>query len=222
MVASARTNFAAGYSLIELLIATTIAGLTIALATFSFGLFSQGWQRFSMGTSKASARLQRIDLVEQAVEAAVPWIVRDANGRPGYYFLGREEGFTLVTSRAMFAASGLAVIRLFRETEGDGTVRIVYEEAPLDKTTLRTSDQVLPFQRRVVVLRGLRGATFRYFGWADLNVFSRSLEGSSEKPLWFSAYDGLARGLHPWRVGIALDDNEIVYPIVRRDTFAEE
>lgn len=222
MVATRHQDRIRGFSLIELLIATTIAGLVIGLATYSFGLFSRGWLKFSGGYGEASAQLQRLELVEAAVEAAVPWIVKDDTGKPGYYFLGREEGLTLVTSRAVFSASQLAVIRLFREREDGGTFRLVYEEAPLDDLLLERADQILPFSRRVVVVRGLAGLTFRYFGWENNERFIASLEDSSSPPLWFDNYDGLVRGLHPSRVGIGVGGNETVYNMPDRGGFSSE
>lgn len=222
MDTASRQDVIRGYSLIELLIATTIAGLTIALATYSFSLFSGAWARFSKDWSQSVSQMQRLELVEAAVEAAVPWRVKSRSGDLGYYFLGREEGLTLVTSRAVFSPSGLAVIRLFREPDADGKFRLVYEEAPMDDVLLKNADQVLPFQQRVVVVRGLKAITFRYFGWADSKALARSLDETSEQPLWFADYDGLERNTHPFRIGVGLGGNEIVYPMARRKGYSTE
>ena len=222
MVTACRATRTRGYSLIELLIATTIAGLTIGLATYSFSLFSSAWSRFAKDWSRSAAQMQRLELVEAAVESAVPWVVRGRNGNPGYYFLGREEGLTLVTSRAVFSPGGLAVIRLFREPDTNGNFMLVYEEAPLNDMLLKNAEQVLPFQQRIVVVRGLKGITFRYFGWADANAFARSLDETVEQPLWFSDYDGLSRNMHPFRIGVGLGGNEIVYPMARRKGYFTE
>ena len=71
--------------------------------------------------------------------------LRDADDRPGFYFLGREEGLTLVTSSPVFSPEQIAVIRVFREPASDGRWNLVYEEAPLTGVLLRRSDQTLPF-----------------------------------------------------------------------------
>jgi hypothetical protein len=64
--------------------------------------------------------------------------------------------------------------------------------------------------------------TFRYFGWADMGAFTRSLEESAEQPLWFADYDGLSRNMNPSRIGIGIGGNEIVYPMVRRKGYSSE
>lgn len=207
-----------GFTLIELLIAIAILGLVIGLATFSFSLFSKHWDGRRSGFERSSGQLQRLDLIGAALEDAIPWGVRDDAGKPGFYFLGRQEGLTLVTSSPVFSNGWPAVIRLFREAEGDGRWRLVYEEAPLKGVKLREAKQVLPFSHRLVVLENLSAISFRYFGWESLAKRQEEPPPGQPYPTpgWYDEYDGLVRIQSPQRIGMTLGDAEAVYVVPER------
>ena len=207
-----------GFTLVELLVAVAIFGLVVGVATYGFSLFSRHWEGRSVGFDRAQFQYQRLDLVAAALEDALPWAVRDAAGAPGFYFLGRDEGFTLVTGSPVFSPGRVAVIRLFREPDGAGRWKLVYEEAPLDGVLLREAGQVLPFAHRMVVLDGLSQPAFRYFGWESLErrLTADEVAGPGERPGWFDEYDGLVRRQHPQRIALALDGTEAVFFVPER------
>ena len=78
-----------GFSLVELLVAITIFGMVVGIASYGYSLFSQHWDRWHAGFDRAAAQYQRLDLVVTSLNDALPWVVRDDAGRPGFYFLGR-------------------------------------------------------------------------------------------------------------------------------------
>jgi prepilin-type N-terminal cleavage/methylation domain-containing protein len=206
-----------GFTLIELLISITILGLVIGLATYGFSLFSRHWEGPRDDFERSAGQMQRLDLVSRAVNDALPWIVKDENGKLGFYFLGRDEGLTLVTSSPIYSVGAPAVIRLFREPEGSGRWRLVYEEAPLGGTLLRNGSQTLPFQYRLVVLAGLTKLEFRYFGWSSLSEKLQGDEpGSGLKPQWWPEYDGLVRIQQPQKIAFKIDEFEAVFPMPDR------
>jgi hypothetical protein len=212
---AARKRALSGFTLVELLIAMAISTLVIGLATFSFSLFSKDWVSRVTGFERAAARVQRIDLLSNAMSSAVPWTVRDRVGKYGYYFLGRRDGLTLVTAEPVFGGGAPAVIRVFRELEPGGSARLVYEEASLADLILSDADQVLPFKHRMVVASGLRSLEFRYFGWASPTERA-SVDIGGGKPIWWEEYDGLQRLEHPLRVAVSIDRVEAIYAMPER------
>ena len=93
-----------GFTLIELLIALTIFGMVIGIATYGYSLFSRHWEGRLGQFQRAQDQYQRLDLVVAALENTLPYVVRGPDGAPGFYFLGREEGLTLVTMSPVFSA----------------------------------------------------------------------------------------------------------------------
>jgi len=208
-----------GFTLIELLIAVVILSMVVGLGTLAFSLFTQQWARSRTQFDDRLADFQRMELVHRALEDAIPWAVRGEAGKIGFYFLGREEGLTLVTSSPIFNPGRVAVIRFFRESAGPNQTRLVYEEAPLIGVRLREASQTLPFAHRLIVLRSLEGpVSFKYFGWGSLDERVRE-PGPGEippMPQWFNEYDGLVRSQHPQRISVNFEGSEAIYFVADR------
>ncbi len=201
----------AGFSLVELLVAVTILGMVIGVATYGYSLFSRQWSVRLGGFDEAQGEYQRVALVVRALEDTLPFVVRDDAGVPGFYFLGREEGLTLVTGSPVFAPGEHAVIRVFREPVADGKWRIVYEEAPLRGVDLRLAGQTLPFAHRLVVVDGVAQAAFAYYGWESADVRARAGEdGAPATPTWSTEFDGLVRRQHPERIALRLGASQAI------------
>jgi prepilin-type N-terminal cleavage/methylation domain-containing protein len=202
----------AGFTLLELLIAVAIFGLVIGIAGYGYSLYARHWAGQLGHFERAAAGYQRLDLVVAALQNTLPYMVRDARGQPGFYFLGRQEGLTLVTASPVFSPGGEAVIRVFREAAGASTWNLVYEEAPLAGVQLRFADQVLPFAHRMIVLRGLAKLDFAYYGSPSIADRYAPIEvtGTGRVVKWFDEYDGMKTHLHPERIAIKLSDGEAV------------
>jgi len=206
-----------GFTLIELLISVAILTMVIGLSSFAFSLFSRDWDGLQSDFERTSGQMQRIELVSRALTDALPWVVRDKDGRPGFYFLGREEGVTLVTASPVYATGSPSVIRLFREPEPSGTWRLVYEEAPLAGMLLSEASQTLPFKHRLIVVERVPNIAFRYQGWATLQEsFSDGADGQSVAPSWWNEFDGLVRVQQPLRLGFTLGEFEAVFSMPDR------
>lgn len=220
MVAAPRLR---GLTLIELLISITVLSMVIGTATFAFSLFSRNWQGKIGDFDLAAGQLQRVELLNGAIRDAVAWLVDSGAGRDkiGFYFLGREEGMTFVTESPIFDPQGLAVVRVFREREqGMRTWRLVYEEAPLRGLVLRNAAQTLPFQNRLVILRGLSALEFRYFGWLSLDARLDGLENGLVTPIWSAEYDSIERRQQPIKIALRFDSSEVLFQVVERDEVA--
>lgn len=208
-----------GFTLIELLLVMTIMSLVVGSATYAFSLFSRNWDQRTGAFDRELGKLQRLELVNDAIEDAIPWVVRDRAGKVGFYFLGRDEGLTLVSGSPIFSPGRPAVIRVFREAESPGRWRLVYEEAPLRGVKLRDAEQTLPFKHRMVVARGVTTLAFRYFGWRDASDRIEAQDGFRPiDPEWFDEFDAIQRGIHPDLISVRMGGEEVVYSVPQRGT----
>lgn len=205
-----------GFSLLEMLVAILVLAIVIGISTYAYSLFIRQWDGHLGRFDEAQAQYQRLEWLSAALEDTLPYVVRDDDGQLGFYFLGRDEGLTLVTMSAIFGVGAPALIRVFREPDEDGAWRLVYEEAPFAGTLLVRANQRMDFRHRLVIARGLPRPEFRYFGWASLGSRLTIEEASPESRAWFVEYDGLVRRFHPEKIELRMGNDGAVFDVPSR------
>ncbi|WP_419569517.1 PulJ/GspJ family protein [Rheinheimera sp.] len=200
-----------GMTLVELLITFAILAMLLALVSTSFLFYSRYWNdtfaRFDQQQVYARSLLQ----VSDVVQSALPFVVKSENGQNLGYFLGRDEGFTLVSSRSLFAnADDLVVIRLFREQSVRETGwMLVYEEASLTKNYLTLLNQELNFTDRLVLQRGLSSISFSYFSKPEVTDDLMSVEPAQ----WRPEHDAVQRKSLPVKIRIESDSGDLMFDL---------
>lgn len=205
-----------GFSLLELLVAMAVLSMVVGIATYAYAMFTRHWDGQLGRYDVAQAQYQRLEWLAAALEDTLPYLVQDDQGRPGFYFLGREEGLTLVTLSPIFGVGEPALIRVFREVDDQGAWRLVYEEAPFAGTVLARADQRMDFRHRLIIAQGLPRPVFRYFGWAELSSRLAFGEADVVNRGWFDEYDGLLRRYHPEKIEVRLGDAATVFEMPAR------
>ncbi len=200
-----------GFSLLEMLVAMTVLSMVIGISTYAYSMFIRQWVGRLGRFDEAQAQYQRLEWLAVALEDTLPYVVRDDEGALGFYFLGRDEGLTLVTMSPIFGVGEPALIRVFREPDEEDAWKLVYEEAPFAGTLLVHPDQRMDFRHRLVIARGLPRPVFRYFGWTDLRSRVTVEESLSAERLWFDEYDGIVRQFHPEKIELRLGDDAAVF-----------
>ncbi len=205
-----------GFTLVEMLVALVVLSLVIGISTYAYSLISRQWDGKLGRFEQAQAEFQRLDWLAASLEDTLPYVVRDTGDEIGFYFLGRDEGLTLVTMSPIFETGAPALIRVFREADSDGSWNLVYEEAPFDQQLLVRADQRLEFRHRLVIARDLPRPEFRYYGWPDLATWLRSgLEPGAGRS-WFIEYDGMTRRFHPEKIELRFGGSATVFAVPAR------
>ena len=104
-----------GFSLLEMLVAILVLSIVIGISTYAYSMFIRQWDGHLGRFDEAAAQYQRLEWLSAALEDTLPYGVRDDDGQLGFYFLGRDEGLTLVTMSPLFGVGEPALIRVFRE-----------------------------------------------------------------------------------------------------------
>lgn len=192
-----------GFTLIELLISMAILFVLLALSMFGYQLFTSQWQKNNQRAELAYQQLRHYELFSNAMHGIVPYVVKSDNST-GFYFLGREEGFTAITQTPIFNTSAPAVIRVFRETKDSGGFQLVYEEASLKEQPLVSAEQSLPFSHRLVLIPQLDSITFRYYRRVLSDIELNDQGDTVKKFEWVFAHDGLETKKHPHQLEVNL------------------
>ncbi len=205
-----------GFTLIELMLATVILLLLMSTAAYSYQLFAQHWQRRLSDIDSSFEHLKYMDLVRESVQGISTYLVRDEDGSYGYYFLGKDEGFTAVTSSPVFQTGYPAVFRLFREQNESGTFRLVYEEASLQGNLLVNASQQLDFTYRLTVMDDLPAISFSYYA---IDVTAETDFDAAVQKRWFVQFDGLQTRRQPEQLKIQLGD--FIWPVALENRMRE-
>ncbi|RUO56269.1 prepilin-type N-terminal cleavage/methylation domain-containing protein [Pseudidiomarina homiensis] len=198
------------FTLVETLIAMVLLSLLMLGGALAYDYFTQNWQRNKGSMNDAMQRHHLTTLVQRVTQSTFAKVVHKNRqaGHLGFYFLGREEGFTAVSSASVQDPTVPAVYRLFKEQNQDGTWRLIYEEAPLKGFRLEEPEQNLPFNFRRVIYDNIAELDFSYFGWNNYDERRDVISAENREvlePRWFNEYDGLARVVHPIAIRINLN-----------------
>ncbi|MDN7126980.1 prepilin-type N-terminal cleavage/methylation domain-containing protein [Pseudidiomarina sp. 1ASP75-14] len=203
-----RNNSSSGFTLVETLIAMVLLSLLMISGALAYDYFSQNWQRNKGLAESSGERHHLASLVQKVTWNTYSKAVYGENDRLGFYFLGRAEGFTAVSHTSVQNPDAAAVYRLFREANGDGTFRLVYEEAVLTDVYLSREEQELPFNFRRILYDNIGRIDFRYYGYQSLRERNDTVSAEAAQAYsleWFNDYDGMQRVLHPQAIEVDLN-----------------
>ncbi|MBU0912812.1 MAG: hypothetical protein KKF22_09770 [Gammaproteobacteria bacterium] len=219
----AKPTIKSGFSLVELLLALSIMFAVLVLAATAYQLYTSSWKRDLSKIEQSYQRLRFNELMLDALQGIIPQSVTEASGsnKIGFYFLGREEGFTAVSASPIYNVQAPAVIRIFREQNENGSLRLVYEEASLAQQPLIYSTQELPFSYRKILLDNLTSLEFSYYGWlnrqARVDAMADIADIATEiQKGWFTEYDGLVRQFHPEQIRIEINGFQMIIAVPNR------
>lgn len=204
-----------GFTLIELLIAMSLMFMTLTLAMFGYQSFTMQWQRQGQLIQHQYQQLKANELLVRSLKGLIPYVVNYKKTN-GFYFLGKENGFTGITNNPIYTAEGLAVIRVFSEKNPDGGFRLVYEEASLQNVALTDADQQLPFNYRLVIIEKVSSIEFSYFYTKGLGEDTSGLGDFKMQYDWVSQLDGITSYTNPVKLKISLDHADYYFTPAER------
>ena len=162
-------------------------------------------------------------MVSSALHSIVPLEVKDKKEQRGFYFLGRGEGFTAITTSGVLNVGRLSVIRLLKERQADGLFSLYYEEAALNNYPLVYSEQEHNFNFRLLVLENLPELEFSYYGWASYKAYQdfNSEIVLQKNIIWQADFDGMNIRMQPERVSIRLGSTTWFIDFAQRTEFLQ-
>lgn len=191
-----------GFTLLELLISMSLLSMVVLIGSSSFALFSDRWDGQLGRFDDLVQETRSILLVQDVLDSLLPYVAYDDRGKPFIYFEGNRNGFVAVSSRSVFSDGNFSVARLSAIQNTDLTFDIVYDEWPMDRSLLVSTDQTLDFSAPVILFESVADPKFQYFGWS--NVEQRTLDdGLEASPEWSGTYNGLDAWFAPLNVRLS-------------------
>lgn len=157
----------AGFTLIEVLIATLILSLVIYAGTLSYSMFLDVWGKKRLEDTHAMRQYRYHVMLKAALESIYDYYVTDhRNERAGFYypfFKGEREKIEFVTLSSAFKEGGPALARL-RVSEQEEGRSLVYEEMPLDATYIKYNDFQPGYKYSFIAYSDVEKIAIRYYG----------------------------------------------------------
>ena len=198
---------ASGYTILEMLIATTILSAVLSVGFYAYQMLSSTLTANFKEFDRAFERARLLITMQELLESIRPLVVATSDDETGIYFEGTNTGFITAVYPAQ-ESPALEILRLAGTDEGAGEgPALRLERAQMQTEALESFQQRIPFPAPETLARCEAPPRFSYRGWPSSDAMFRALERSNravERPEWRDAYNGLATGLLPEAIAVEL------------------
>lgn len=203
-----------GFTLIELIISTSLLLVIMFTGYYAFALYSNKWEkRTDVFWSNTQAALA-FDSINRLVESTYPYIVEAENKKPAIYYQASSTQVLFVSHSGLFT-NRLAVVELAIERVDDN-YSIIYRESSMDDNLILTQADVLNWEYQIVLIENLTSANFSYYGWQSLQQTLKNLESDENAgnnaavsiipPTWYDNHQLENQQILPIKIQLSFQD----------------
>jgi len=197
---------ARGFTLLELLVATSVLAAVVLVATAGYGWFVSRWDNALGRVDSVAQQYQNQARVRRAISAVQVNYLRQTNVATTTvfpFFEGAANGFRSISHAPALINDSPAIIELRVVEDGD-TQALEYREWSEAEALLRGPQQLQKPPRVLRVLDNVRGIRFRYYGFISLQQYLQQDDTNTQRLTrqWFDSYRGQDRLLLPERLEI--------------------
>ena len=195
-----------GFTLVELMIASTILIMVMLVGTYAYSLFAKKWDEQLGNVNQAMWQIKELTLINSLLDGIVPLALFNQREGKGFYFIGEQQSLIAISLQGLVNQDQPVVFSLSLQLQGNENV-LIYREASTSTNLILNTQQQIRYQHQLVLLKGLKNINFDYFGWPSFAVKARnSFEPSSRGPRasWYKKYNGQDAGLHPEKLTLSL------------------
>jgi len=188
-----------GFTLIELMIASSLLMLVLYAGYFAYSLYNNSWQKQSNAYWKAADQGIKLNSLTRVISSAQPYIVEDINQKPSVFFEGSNKTIRFVSTATIFS-EGIGLVELAIVNN-----QLIYRESNIEQSPFLKQDELREWQHNVVLLTDIKNTGFNFFGWEGLNQLQEhklQLEAQTRtqvmvKPAWYERHEMKDRRVFP-------------------------
>ncbi len=206
MVKSLKTQRNKGFTLIELMLATSLLMMVMFSGYYAYSLYSQKWQKrvqvFWHSTEQATA----LDSLHKALSSDLPYVVNCKDDKACIYFKGSNTSASFVSSSAIFSAEP-ALIQLRIEAISDSNnYNLIYQEQSIKHSLVLELEHQPKWQHKIVLLNNIADFNFSYFGSQSFVVAAQQLISDNlimeDTRTWYQNHQSNVSRLLPEKIQI--------------------
>tara|TARA_R110000868_G_scaffold317544_5_gene578381 strand:+ start:487 stop:1167 length:681 start_codon:yes stop_codon:yes gene_type:complete len=204
-----------GFTLVELLISSTILTMILLVGTYSYSLFADKWNKKLGHVNKVAEQVRTLSLLDRLLDGIVPLVIFQKDSK-GFYFQGSAQQLTAISQNGFINTQGAVVFQLYLQTSIDGAKKLWYQEASLNGLLLLSTQQTIPFGEPLLLIDKITDLQFNYFGWQSLDVKSEAAftnDPTKEKD-WFTQYAGFERQLQPEKLSLTINVEDMQFSLL--------
>ncbi len=174
------TTKARGFTLIELMIASSLLLAVMFSGYYAYSLFSSKWEKRTDSFWESTQHALAFDSMNRVITSTYPYIVNSDKKQPAMYYQASTKHVLFVTHSALFSPR-LAVVELAFESSKNGLM-LIYKESSLDNQLLLNQSDIIEWQHQVILLDNLKEGSFSFFGWQSLSQIMKNIQADELDP----------------------------------------
>jgi len=171
-------NKTKGFTLIELMLATSLLMIVMFSGYYAYSLYSQKWQKRVQSFWKSTEQAVALDMLNKISLGALPYIVSCDSDISCVYFKGNSSHVSFVTKAAIYSA-GPALVELSLVPVSDGRVHLLYREQEIASRLILSLEHEVQWQHETVLLANISSVNFSFFGWESYSLASEQISNES-------------------------------------------
>jgi prepilin-type N-terminal cleavage/methylation domain-containing protein len=190
-----------GFTLIELMIATSLLMMVMFSGYYAYSLYSQKWQKrvqvFWHNTEQATA----LDSLHKVISSALPYIVKGKDDKAVIYFKGTNKHVSFISSSAIFSAEP-ALVQLHIEAIADSNhYNLIYQEQSIKHNLVLDIEHQALWQHEIILLANIEEFNLSYFGWQSFDDAIKQINSEAfvkeDTRIWYQNHESNVSRLLP-------------------------
>ncbi|MCP4990444.1 MAG: prepilin-type N-terminal cleavage/methylation domain-containing protein [Colwellia sp.] len=154
-----------GFTLIELMLATSLLMMVMFSGYYAYSLYSQKWQKrvqvFWHNTEQSTA----LDSLHKVISSAIPYIVNGQDDKAVIYFKGTNTQVSFISNSAVFSNEPALVQLNIEAMAGSNHYNLIYREQSIQHNLVLDIAHQPQWQHEVILLSNIANFNLSFFGW---------------------------------------------------------
>lgn len=183
-------KYSSGFSLIELLIASSILMMVMFIASYAYSLYASFWSKELGSFHRNVSQTRGLSQLHHILSNVNPHMVKSNEGNWYHYFDGASQYIKSFTFESIEEPNVPAIFEL-NVVQDNGQYSLVYKETAINSFPVIIESQVNAAGEDQRLLSGLEAIQFEYWGWSHVDDYFMAIETPNIiAPAWFGFYSG--------------------------------
>lgn len=190
-MAVGRISKSMGFSLVEVLVATSVLMLVMFIGSYAYSTYSKYWKKELGEYSDSFSDVKQINNLYRIIRDVEPYIMKGGKKGAYFYFEGGKSVLRAATNNSISKPGFPALFEIKAVKNSMGGIDIIYSEFVLYENPVVVESELGEYNYSVLLVSNLDDFSLEYTGWGDYNQWIANEEGWTQAaPGKFGFYSG--------------------------------